>query len=51
MVSGAKIRSALPARTASACSRRGGKEHGYAVKVTKTDGGYKVELTKQLAKN
>ena len=28
-----------------------GKEHGYSVKVIKTDAGFKVELTKQLAKN
>ena len=28
-----------------------GKEHGYSVKVTKTDAGFKIELTKQLAKN
>jgi hypothetical protein len=28
-----------------------GKEHGYVVKVTKTEAGFKVELTKELAKN
>jgi len=27
------------------------KEHGYTVKVTKTEAGYKVELVKHLAKN
>ena len=26
-----------------------GKDHGYIVKVTKTDAGYKIEVTKELA--
>ncbi len=26
-----------------------GKEHGYSVKVTKTEAGYKIEVSKQLA--
>jgi len=51
MVSRGENKVSTPSEERVSLLKAWGKEHGYAVKVTKTDAGYKVELTKQLAKN